>query len=341
MQDYVIGVDLGGTNVRAAGFSASGRRLCRKFHRPSQSQDGPVGTFGAVTRVVKEVRDALGRDPLAVGLAIPGHVDDAGGRVVWAPNFTEVVDGERRIWENVMVRDPLERATGLRFFMGNDANLAALGEYRFGVGETRAKCLVLLTLGTGVGGGVILRPEAVQGQATGPMMLLGGNKGGVELGHIIVSINGLDSNAGNYGGLEGYCRRDAIVNRAVHRLRRGRESLLTERCGRNFSKVTPRMLSEAAEAGDVLAIEVWEEIGATLGAGIGSLISVFAPDVFAVGGQIAQAGEFLLGPARRAARDTAVPTLFQDCTILQAKHGDEAGIQGAAAQALHSLGIHE
>lgn len=270
-------------------------------------------------------------------MAVPGHIDNAAGLVRWAPNFGETIDGVFRYWENVPLKQPLEKSLNLPVELGNDANLAALGEYRYGTGKNSAKCLVLLTLGTGVGGGVIMSPEAVEGEAKGPLMLVGGNKGGAELGHTIVDADGLDCNAGSYGAIEAYAPRDAIVKRAVHRLRRGRASLIDDLCEGDLSKVTPRIIFEAATQEDELAIQVLAETGRYLGISMGSFINIFAPDVLAVGGQIAKAGEFLLGPARKAARDVAIPSLFKDCEIVVAEQIEDAGMLGGAAIVFEKL----
>ncbi len=195
----------------------------------------------------------------------------------------------------------------------------------------------MLTVGTGIGGGVVLGPQSVQGSVSGPLVLLGGNKGGAELGHCVVSYQGLDCNAGSYGALEAYCQRDSIVQRAIHRLKRHRQSLLHELCDNDFSTLTPLMLTDAANQGDELALEVWEEIGTFLGVGIGTYINVFAPDIFAIGGQIAKAGELLLAPARRAARNVAIPSLYADATICQAERIDDAGMIGGAAVAFGAI----
>jgi len=270
-------------------------------------------------------------------MAVPGHIDNAAGLVRWAPNFGETIDGVFRYWENVPLKQPLEKSLDLPVELGNDANLAALGEYRYGTGKNSAKCLVLLTLGTGVGGGVIMSPEAVEGEAKGPLMLVGGNKGGAELGHTIVDADGLDCNAGSYGAIEAYAPRDAIVMRAVHRLRRGRASLIDDLCEGDLSKVTPRIIFEAATQDDELAIQVLAETGRYLGISMGSFINIFAPDVLAVGGQIAKAGEYLLGPARKAARDVAIPSLFKDCEITVAEQIEDAGMLGGAAIVFEKL----
>ncbi len=333
----VIGVDLGGTNVRACAYLEDGSEAGPKIEIPSNAQQGTEGIFDAMQRAIEGAKKDAKDKPTSIGLSIPGHVDDDAGFVRWAPNFGETKDGVFHYWSDVDIRGPLEKRVSMPVRIGNDANLAALGEYRYGSGKNKANCLVLITVGTGIGGGVIMAPSAVTGNATGPIMLVGGNKGGAELGHMIVQHGGPDPNSGEYGSIEGYCQRDAIVKRAVNRLRRGRKSILNDFCGNDLAKVTPAMISQAAEKGDELAIETWAEVGLYLGIGIGSCINIFAPDIFAIGGQIAKAGEFLLGPARKAAENVAIPTLFRDTKIVQAEQLEDAGMLGAAALATQSL----
>jgi glucokinase len=330
----VIGVDLGGTNVRAAAVYEDGSYAGERVENPSQGGKGAEATIEAVGRTILQAAAAAKDKPEAVGVAIPGTVNDEAGVVRWSPNLGETVDGVFHYWVDIPFRATLERHTDLKLHMGNDANLAALGEYQFGVGRGSADCLVMFTLGTGIGNGVILSPKAVQGDARGPLMLLGGNKGGVESGHTVLLHGGLDSTAGAYGTIEAYCQRDSIVKRAVNQLVRGRESIIRDFVEGDLAKITPRILSEAAAKGDELAIEVWDEVGTYLGVGIGNAINVFAPDVVAVGGQISKAGEFLLGPARKAARKVAIPALYGDSKIVQAEQIEDAGLLGGAALAL-------
>lgn len=336
VQSCVIGVDLGGTNVRAGAYMMDGGEASPKFMNPSHAQSGTSNILESIVKTVTQVRDSASGDVKAVGLAIPGFVDNAAGVVRWAPNFGEEINGVFRFWENVPIREPLERQLGVPVIMGNDANLAALGEYRFGSGKNSAKCLVMLTVGTGIGGGVIMSPSSVLGKASGPLVLLGGNEGGAELGHVIVQHKGLDAHTGSYGSLEAYCQRDGIIRRAQHRLLRKRESLIRDYCENDVAKITPLMISQAAEAGDKLAIEIWAEVGEMLGVAIGSFINIFAPDVVAIGGQIAKAGEFLLGPARDTARNIAIPALFDFATIVEAEQVGDAGMLGAAAVAIEA-----
>lgn len=332
----VVGVDLGGTNVRACAYFEDGAPAGEKFTIPSDAQSGTQAVIDSIAECVGLAVEASSTKPDRVGIAVPGHIDDANGTVRWSPNFGEEVNGVFQYWRDQPLKKPLEEKIGTPISMGNDANLAALGEYRFGAGRNSAKCLVLLTVGTGIGGGVVMAAESVQGEAKGTLLLLGGNKGGGELGHIIVQHGGVTCNAGSYGAIEGYCQRDAIEQRAVNRLRRGRKSIMNEMVGGDLSQVTPQLIFEAAEKGDALAIEIWDEVGTYLGVGVGSCINIFAPDIVAIGGQIAKAGEWLIGPARRAAQNSAIPSLLQDAAIVQAELIDDAGMLGGAALALQA-----
>lgn len=334
----VVGVDLGGTNVRAQVFAADGQPATEAVFVPSRAQEGVAATLDALAEVIQLAVEKAGQRAAAVGLAIPGHVDNAAGFVRWSPNFGEERDGILYYWKDVDIRGPLQARLGpLPIVMGNDANCAALGEYVYGSGEGKANCLVMFTLGTGVGGGVVFGPASLDGDVAGRTVLVGGNKGGAELGHMLIQMGGVVGNSGAYGPLESYCQADAIAERATNMLRRGVPSVLMEMCGGDLSLVRPKMIAEAARQGDAMALQVWEEVGRYLGAGAGVAINIFAPDVVAFGGQVAKAWEFMAPWVIRQARDTAIPSLFGDAKIVQAKQLETAGILGAAALAQTAL----
>jgi glucokinase len=328
---YVVGVDLGGTNVRAAVVGEDGSIQGAKASGASFAEEGHDRTLNAVVEAVESCRKSFDGAIDRIGLAIPGHTNDREGIVHWSPNFGVRMDGVLHYWKDVDVRGPLEKGLGLPVSMANDANAAALGEYMFGAGEGQARCLVMLTLGTGIGGGVVLGAESIGQTGVRPSLLLGGNLGGAELGHMVIARGGLDSSSGAYGTVEAYCQRDAIVRRAQHKLVRGRDSLLASH---DISQLSPSQITEAANQGDAVAQEVWREVGEYLGTAIGSLINVFAPDVFAIGGQVALAGDWLLGPAKLEAESVAIPSLYKDCRIVVAQRIADAGVLGAAALAL-------
>ncbi|HEV8676736.1 MAG TPA: ROK family protein [Methylomirabilota bacterium] len=332
----IVGVDLGGTNVRAAVAGPDGRLLGDAVEHSSQATAGVDATVGAIAKAIREAaRRAGGAAVRAVGMAVPGHVDGERGVVRWTPNFGEMRDGVLEPWPEVALGAAVERELGCPVVMGNDANLAALGEYRFGSGGDRADGFVLLTLGTGIGGGVVLTRRQVQGAATWAhgVLLVGATGGGAELGHTIVLAGGPRCGCGASGCLEALANRDAIVARARGKLQRAPQSRLHALCGGDPARLTPQLLAEAAAAGDALAREVWEETGTYVGIGVANFINVFNPEVIAIGGQIAKAGEPLFAAIRRAARDHAIRTLFEECRIAPAERLEEAGILGAAALA--------
>lgn len=329
-------MDLGGTNVRAQAIFEDGSPAGDYRKNSSLAQQGTEAIVDACVNTIREAMAATDATVVGIGLAVPGHIDNAAGLVRWAPNFGREVDGVFLSWRDVPLKRMLTEPLGVPVHMGNDANLAALGEYRYGTGRNEAKALVMVTIGTGIGGGVVLRPESVMGSASSPMILIGANAGGAELGHIIVQHGGLDTNAGSYGSLEAYCQRDAIVRRAQHKLKREtdvRGSKLWELVEGNLARITPQIIAMAAGQGDEIAQDVYREIGEYLGVGIGSFINIFAPDVVAIGGQIAKAGDCLMNPIRKAAKNVAIPSLFEDCRIVMAEQMDDAGILGAAALA--------
>jgi glucokinase len=339
MQHCVIGVDLGGTNVRAGAFYPNGDPAGEEFSNPSSAQDGTETILNALAGTINQAISAAKSEVKAIGLAIPGHIDNSAGVVRWAPNFGKLKNGAFEYWENVPIREPLQKLlkTDLPIMMDNDANMAALGEYRYGSGKNSASAFVMLTLGTGIGGGVILSPESVLGNAQGPLVLVGGNKGGAELGHVVIDHNGLDCNAGTYGTVEAYCQRDAIVRRAVHQLVRGRKSLLRDMVQGDYNLITPLLISEAANKGDDVAIETFEEIGTMLGVAIGNYINIFAPEIVAIGGQISKAGELIMKSARHEAMKVAIASLYRDCKIMVAEKAEDAGMLGGAALAEEGL----
>lgn len=332
----VIGVDLGGTNVRAGSFFEDGSEAGQSFSNPSFAHQGVQPVLEAIAKTVHQAIEACSAKPTCIGLTIPGHTDNETGLIKWAPNFGEEINGVFVSWKDVQVRDQLAKLVPLPIQMGNDANLAALGEYKFGCGKNSAKCLVMFTLGTGVGSGVVLNPSALQGSARGPLILVGGNKGAVELGHTVVNFQGPECSAGEYGSLESYISSEAIIQRIQLRLRRGRESVIPKLVEGDLAKISPRHLSEAADLGDEMAIEIFDEIGTMLGVGIANSINTFAPDIVAIGGQVAKAGDWLLKPAKKVARNIAIPSLYCDARIVIAEQIAEAGMMGAAALALEA-----
>ncbi len=320
---YVVGVDLGGTNVRAAVLDRDTEKvIARSENIPSMANEGVAHTAAQIAHAVESALTAAAvakRDVLGVGIAVPGHVKAVEGMVKWAPNFKDQ-------WKDVPIAKLVETTLGVPVKIGNDANLAALGEFRFGAGRS-VRHMSMVTLGTGIGGGIIIDGR-----------LLEGHDGGAgEIGHMVVNPGGRGGNSA-FGSVEGESQRDAIVERAARKIQEGYETSLGARVDYDRFALTPAIIAEEAEKGDAIAREVFEETGYYLGLCVTNLINLFNPQMIVIGGGIAQAGELILEPIRRTATATAIRSLAKTCQILPAELGDNAGIYGGAAIVLQQVG---
>ena len=290
----------------------------------SLAHDGVETTVEQIALATREAISSAGvnYDALAgFGIGVPGHIDPAGGVIKWTPNFYEAGVP----WANVALGPRLERAIGLPTLMGNDANVAALGEFRFGAGRG-TRTIVMITVGTGVGGGLILDGK----------LWVGSTGGGGEIGHIVVAA-GERGGAAAFGSLESMGQIGAIVERAQRRISLGRRTLLADLHDGDWRLLTPRDIADAAVQGDLVSMEVYEETGYYLGLGVASIVNLLSPEKCVIGGGVAQAGELLLEPIRRTARASGIKTLIDACPIVAAELGDDAGIYGAAGLILDRL----
>ena len=320
---YVVGVDLGGTNVRAAVLDrATEKVVARGKNLPSMAMDGIAQTAGQVVQAVQDAIDAahVSREQvLGVGIAVPGHVKSREGLVMWAPNFKDQ-------WKGVPIAHLVETLLSLPVRIGNDANLAALGEFRFGAGRD-VRHMIMMTLGTGVGGGII-----VDGK-----LLDGADGGAGEIGHMIVNPGGRGGNT-SFGTVEGEAQRDGIIERAARKIQEGRPTTLGARVDYDRFALTPALIAEEAQNGDAVALEVYEETGYYLGLCAANLINLFNTQMIVVGGGVAQAGEIIMDPIRRTATACAIRSLSRTCQIVSAELGDNAGVLGGAAIVLQEVG---
>ena len=319
---YVVGVDLGGTNVRAAVVDRQTETIvARGANLPSLALDGVAQTAGQIAQAVQDALAAAHAEKaqvLGVGIAVPGHVKASEGLVKWAPNFKDR-------WSNVPIAHLVETLLGLPVRIGNDANLAALGEFRFGAGRA-VRHLVMVTLGTGIGGGII-----VDGK-----LLDGADGGAGEIGHMVINPGGRSGNSA-FGSVEGEAQRDAIIERAARKIQEGFPTSLGERVDFDRFQLTPAIIAEEAQKGDAVALEVYEETGYYLGLCVTNLIDLLNPEMVVIGGGIAQAGDIILEPIRRTVTATAIRSLARTCQIVPAELGDNAGIFGGAAIILQQL----
>ncbi|CCW36624.1 glucokinase [Chthonomonas calidirosea] len=327
---YVVGVDLGGTNVRAAVIDRN-EKLLGRAENSSEAKGGVARTVAAIATAVRNAVKAanVSIDEIgAIGVAVPGHIDVPAGMVRWAPNFGDYVDGTYVPYKDVPLRELVEKELGIAMVMDNDANVAALGEFRYGAGRG-TRHLVMFTLGTGIGGGIIVDGQVLRG-ATG---------GAAEVGHIIIADGKGSSPNGPHGRLEVLAGRDGIVERAALKMESGRDTLLWRHITgpealQQF--LTPKLIDQAAEEGDALAREVLEEIGHFVGLGIASMVNVFNPEVVVLGGKISNS-RTLFDAAVRTARASAIGSILAAARIVRAELGDDAGIMGASELAWREM----
>jgi glucokinase len=311
---YVVGVDLGGTNIRAALVDRAGQ-IVQEARRPSLADQPPAATLANIREAAHAVMEAQGVAPRAVvgiGIGLPGIMDSETGVCFWSPNFPQ--------WQDVAIPPAVGEPLGLATFILNDAKCAALGELQFGAGRG-ARNMVMITLGTGIGGAFV-----VDGR-----LLIGPNGSIGEVGHQTIDPAGPRCGCGNFGCWEQLCARDAIVERALRQIQRGRETVLGS--GRE-EEVTPARIASAAAAGDAVARDVMEETGFYVGVGVANLINMLNPEVFVIGGGIAQAGRVLFDPLERTVRARAVALQARTAQIVPAELGDNAGVMGAVVFAL-------
>jgi glucokinase len=311
--ECVIGVDLGGTKL-LAGVVDADLNVHHRVHRPVHGLD-QRGLLDTAVAAVEEARAAAAQEVAAVGFGIPCTIDQRRGMATMAVNLP---------LHDVPFRDVMAERLGLPVEVDNDANVAALAEHRGGAAQGASE-VVMLTIGTGVGGGLILHGELYRG-AIGA---------GAELGHITIDLNGppCQGNCPNNGCLETLASGTALAREgrriAAEQLDSALGRALTE--GREISGA---LITELAHDGDAAAIEALALIGRNLGVGIASLLNIFNPDLVVVGGGVIAAGDLLLEPARAEVARRALPAMRDHATIVPAQFGTEAGLVGAAALAL-------
>ncbi len=311
---YAVGVDVGGTNVRAGVITRDGQKLS-EARNPTRAMDGLEFTQGVI---IETVKDAIGKagvkraDLMGVGMGVPGRHDSAKGIVHFSPNFSGG-------WIDVQLLAPIADQLDCAVYMRNDVKTASMGEYYFGAGRGY-RYIVMITLGTGIGGSLIY-----DGQ-----LLLGSGEGFAEVGHMTVDAEGRLCACGNHGCWEAMAGRDAIIERATQMLQHGHSSVLAELAQFDLNRITPAMIAKAAIDGDKVALDVMSETGRWVGVGIANLIQLYNPEIVIIGGGISQAGDLLFGPIRRVANWRGNMVSARDVPIVAAGLGDDAGIFGGA-----------
>lgn len=314
MTAVALGVDLGGTNLRAAAVTSDGVVLYES-KRPTFADQGVDAVIDRIALSIREAADRAGLpDSVPVGVAAPGPLDPRAGIVYFAPNLPG--------WTNVELRSRLAELTGRTVVLGNDANAAALGELYFGAGKG-IQNLIYVGLGTGVGGGVVSEGR-----------LIDGIRGmGAELGHTTVALDGPRCSCGSLGCLETFCAAWAITHEAELLVQCGRGQAIQLASG--GEPVGPRAVGIAAADGDPAALALLHRAGTALGAGLANFVNIFNPELIVLGGGVAEIGEPLMRPVRAALRLYTIPVMHDIVRLAPASLGLETGIYGAAALVFH------
>jgi glucokinase len=307
----VLGVDVGGTKVAVA--AVDGVTVGEATEDPTAT-DTPEALLDGIEAVVRRVIAKVGV-PEAIGVGVPSQIDYATGIVETSVNIPLA---------GVPLREELGRRFGVPVFVDNDANCAALAEAHI-LGEDH---LVMLTLGTGVGGGVVI----------GGMTFRGAHGLGAELGHMTLNSDGppCPGNCPNRGCIEAYCSGQALERDATELARDKPDSALAKRIGAD-GKVSGRQLVEAAEAGDPDALLIFDNFGRMLGIALAGYVNVFEPDRLTIGGGLSRASHLFFDRAIQEADARALPALLRRTTIALAEGGADAGVIGAAVLAAQEV----
>ena len=309
---YVVGIDIGGTNIVAGTVAEDGSELLGLVSEPTFPEQG---ADAVMTRIVKLTRASMaaarGKEIAGVGIGSPGPLDTKTGVVLLTPNLG---------WTNFPLRDRITQALGLPATLDNDANCAIFGEWWRGAARG-ASHVVGLTIGTGIGGGIVLGGEVYRGASD-----IAG-----EIGHMTIDSTGRLCKCGNYGCLEAYASGPAIAARAVEGIRPGADTSLPKYVKGDLAKITAQLVYEAAHDGDEYAQEVVKDTTKFLGAGVASIINIFNPEVVVVCGGVTLAGDRLFEPLRAEVRRRAFKPAVDVCRIVPGELTGTAGVYGAAA----------
>lgn len=301
-----IAVDLGGTHIRAASYRPDETRPLR--HKKIKTRSKGETVLGRILNLIESVIPS-GESLDAIGIAAPGPLNPRTGVILNTPNIPD--------WENFPITEKVNAHFKVPVYLGNDANLAGLGEWRYGAGQGHDH-LLYLTISTGIGGGVISDGHLLEGQR--------GLAG--ELGHITVLADGPLCGCGHKGHLEALASGTGIARYVEEALK----DKTVESSLRSGAKRTAESIAEAAREGDPLAISAYERAGKYLGIGVASFLHIFNPSILIFGGGVSQSGELLWKPFRKSLQEHIFSSAYlEGLEIMTAALGDDAGLLGALA----------
>ncbi|MDP3911440.1 MAG: ROK family protein [Gemmatimonadales bacterium] len=308
---YVVGIDVGGTNIVVGTVAEDGSEVLGLVSEPTISEQGTDAVVERIVRLARASIAAAGKPIAGVGIGAPGPLDTTTGVVLLTPNLG---------WTNMPLRDRLGTALGFPATLDNDANCAIYGEWWRGAARGAAH-VVGMTIGTGIGGGIVLDGKIYHGTSD-----IAG-----EIGHTTIDLNGRRCKCGNYGCLEAYASGPAIAARAVEGIEAGVETSLPQYVGGDLSRLTAQVVYEAANDGDAYALETVRETAKLLGAGVANLLNIFNPEVVVICGGVTLAGDKLFTPLAGEVKRRAFKPAWEACRIVPGALTGTAGVYGAAA----------
>jgi glucokinase len=317
-EQFIVGVDLGGTNIAAGAMPTDGTREIAMRMGQTRAEEGSAAVVERIVRMIEDVIEqtraetgAERSDFLGVGIGSPGPLDRAKGVIIVTPNLG---------WKNFPLRDEVASRVNLPASLDNDANCATLGEWWCGAAKG-GRNVVGMTIGTGIGGGLILDGKLYHGSSDAAG----------EIGHTTIDSTGRRCKCGNYGCLEAYASGPAIAQRACELVKVDGDSTLVGMVGGDLSRITAQTVFEASKRGDPVAVEVVRDTAHFLGVGISNLINVFNPDIVVIAGGVTQAGDQLFDPMRAEVRRRAFKSAVEACRIVPGSLPLSAGVVGAVA----------
>jgi len=314
-----IGVDLGGTNIASALINTKGGIL-KEIIIPTEAHKGPKHTISQMKKVIHDLISAAPfSDVTGIGLGIPGLVDVEKGISRFAGNLG---------WKNIPILEEFQKDFDIPICMDNDVRVATLGEKYFGAG-TKTNNLICVTLGTGVGSGIIIDGKLYRGHSYSAG----------EIGHITIVKDGLYCNCGNRGCLEMYVSAPGIIRRTIKAINKGHNTIIPSIVNGQLEKITPAIISKAHEMDDELAHLIVEETAELLSIGLASYAQLLNPELIIIGGGISLMGDKLFTPLNKHIKDRSMRTLRDKIKVVPAKLHDKSGMIGSAALSMISLGI--
>ena len=313
-KNRVMGFDMGGTKMLAVVLDEN-YEPCGQAKVRTPVGAGNKETLAAIVALIREAFDDADAKPkqlAAIGIAVPGPIDRAAGRVISMPN----VD-----MRDYALRDELEEAIGVPVVLENDVNAGTYGEFTAGAAKG-VRNVVGVFPGTGVGGGIVIDGALYRGRT--------GSAG--EVGHMIVDAGGRRCGCGKYGCLEAVASKTAIAKDLVHLAMKGQAPTVLEKAGTDIAKIKSKLIRQAMDAGEKPVIEVVERAAWYLGVGLGSLVDIFDPDLVVVGGGLVEKlGDLYLKPVENSMREHTM--IDSDVRLVAASLGDDSVIVGSAALA--------